>query len=59
MTVVIPQGSGQQMATSVVAQPERALFVKRLMLFEPNVVLSSVPYVLDEAEDVVAAGGTR
>ena len=26
---------------------QNALFVKRLFLFEPNVVLSSVPYVLE------------
>jgi hypothetical protein len=33
---------------------QNALFVKRLLLFEPNVVLSSVPYVLgDEASDQV------
>lgn len=29
---------------------QNALFVKRLFLFEPNVVLSSVPYVLGERE---------
>jgi hypothetical protein len=27
---------------------QNALFVKRLFLFEPNVVLSSVPFVLGE-----------
>ncbi len=37
---------------------QNALFVKRLFLFEPNVVLSSVPYVLeDEPEpEAVPAG---
>ena len=35
---------------------QNALFVKRLFLFEPNVVLSSVPYVLgDEREPAAAA----
>jgi hypothetical protein len=36
---------------------QNALFVKLLFLFEPNVVLSSVPYVLwdREAEDVPTA----
>jgi hypothetical protein len=29
---------------------QNALFVKRLFLFEPNVVLSSVPFVLGEKE---------
>ena len=35
---------------------QNALFVKRLFLFEPNVVLSSVPFVLGEpaAEEVPA-----
>ena len=35
---------------------QNALFVKRLFLFEPNVVLSSVPFVLEESDrDEVAA----
>ena len=34
---------------------QNALFVKRLFLFEPNVVLSSVPYVLREKEAERAA----
>jgi amino acid transporter len=29
---------------------QNALFVKRLFLFEPNVILSSVPYVLEDRE---------
>jgi hypothetical protein len=33
---------------------QNALFVKRLMLFEPNVVLSSVPYLLTDAPTDVA-----
>jgi amino acid transporter len=32
----------------------RALFIKRLLLFEPRVVLSSVPYALDRPRSVVA-----
>jgi amino acid transporter len=36
---------------------QNALFVKRLFLFEPNVILSSVPYVLGDREpETVAAG---
>ena len=36
---------------------QNALFVKRLFLFEPNVVLSSVPYVISaEAPEEVRAG---
>ena len=36
---------------------QNALFVKRLFLFEPNVVLSSVPYVLGDREpEEVPAG---
>ena len=27
---------------------QNALFVKRLFLFEPNVILSSVPFVLED-----------
>jgi hypothetical protein len=30
---------------------QNALFVKRLFLFEPNVVLSSVPFVLAERQE--------
>jgi amino acid transporter len=36
---------------------QNALFVKRLFLFEPNVVLSSVPFVLGESEREEAAAG--
>jgi amino acid transporter len=37
---------------------QNALFVKRLFLFEPNVILSSVPYVLeDEPEPAALPGG--
>ena len=37
---------------------QNALFVKRLFLFEPNVILSSVPYVLeDEAEPAAVPAG--
>jgi hypothetical protein len=40
----------------VVLHNQNALFVKRLFLFEPNVVLSSVPYVLgDDREPAVPA----
>lgn len=36
---------------------QNALFVKRLFLFEPNVILSSVPYVLGDREpETVSAG---
>jgi hypothetical protein len=37
---------------------QNALFVKRLFLFEPNVILSSVPYVLEDQRqpDTVPAG---
>jgi len=36
---------------------QNALFVKRLFLFEPNVILSSVPYVLgDRDRREVSAG---
>jgi hypothetical protein len=36
---------------------QNALFVKRLFLFEPNVVLSSVPYVLGgRASEEIPAG---
>lgn len=35
---------------------QNALFVKRLFLFEPNVVLSSVPFVLGEQEHVESVG---
>jgi hypothetical protein len=34
---------------------QNALFVKRLFLFEPNVILSSVPYVLGDREPETAA----
>jgi amino acid transporter len=34
---------------------QNALFVKRLFLFEPNVILSSVPYVLEDREPAVPA----
>jgi hypothetical protein len=34
---------------------QNALFVKRLFLFEPNVVLSSVPLVLESASEKVPA----
>ena len=34
---------------------QNALFVKRLFLFEPNVVLSSVPYVLGDDREPAAA----
>jgi hypothetical protein len=33
---------------------QNALFVKRLFLFEPNVVLSSVPYVLGDDREPAA-----
>jgi amino acid transporter len=33
---------------------QNALFVKRLFLFEPNVILSSVPYVLEDREPAAA-----
>jgi amino acid transporter len=36
---------------------QNALFVKRLFLFEPNVVLSSVPFVLGEREASEAVAG--
>jgi amino acid transporter len=36
---------------------QNALFVKRLFLFEPNVVLSSVPFVLGEREASDAVAG--
>ncbi len=34
---------------------QNALFVKRLFLFEPNVVLSSVPYVIEASREEVRA----
>ena len=34
---------------------QNALFVKRLFLFEPNVILSSVPYALGDREPATAA----
>jgi amino acid transporter len=34
---------------------QNALFVKRLFLFEPNVILSSVPYVVGEPERAAAS----
>jgi amino acid transporter len=36
---------------------QRALFVKRLLLFEPGVVLTSVPYRLDGSGDGVTGSG--
>jgi hypothetical protein len=33
---------------------QNALFVKRLFLFEPNVILSSVPYVLEDEPEPAA-----
>jgi hypothetical protein len=38
----------------VVLHNQNALFVKRLFLFEPNVVLSSVPYVLGDDREPAA-----
>ena len=37
---------------------QNALFVKRLFLFEPNVILSSVPYALEDQRrpEAVPAG---
>ena len=34
---------------------QNALFVKRLFLFEPNVILSSVPYVLEDRAPAAAS----
>jgi len=39
----------------VVLHNQNALFVKRLFLFEPNVILSSVPYVLGDDREPAAA----
>jgi hypothetical protein len=39
----------------VLLHNQNALFVKRLFLFEPNVILSSVPYVLGDAREPAAA----
>ena len=36
---------------------QNALFVKRLFLFEPNVILSSVPYVLEDRAPAAASAG--
>jgi len=41
----------------VVLHNQNALFVKRLFLFEPNVVLSSVPYVLGDDREPAAVPG--
>ena len=38
---------------------QRALFIKRLLLFESNVVLTSVPYRLDERVSPAPGGGDR
>ena len=35
---------------------QNALFVKRLFLFEPNVILSSVPYVARRTPEAAPAG---
>jgi hypothetical protein len=39
----------------VLLHNQNALFVKRLFLFEPNVILSSVPYVLGDDREPAAA----
>jgi amino acid transporter len=47
VTVVVPEFLVSKWR-HLLLHNQNALFVKRLMLFEPNVVLSSVPYVLSE-----------
>jgi hypothetical protein len=55
VTVVVPEFLVSKWR-HLLLHNQNALFVKRLMLFEPNVVLSSVPYVLiDPPADVAVA----